>query len=101
MIEEQTPLACIHCAQEICQDRFGVWYHPGTGATTCAPQEEPPVLRERPSSYLWSQPVEEDADYYDEPLRRWWSRELHLPRWGYMLGAVLFLVAGIFVGRTT
>jgi hypothetical protein len=99
MVEETTTLACVHCGQQIRQDRFGVWYHPGTGATTCAPAEDAPAPRDRPSTYLWSQPVEEDD--FDEPFSHWWSRELRLPRWGYMVAAVLFLVAGIFVGKTT
>ena len=34
MVEETTTLACVHCGQQIRQDRFGVWYHPGTGATS-------------------------------------------------------------------
>jgi hypothetical protein len=99
MIDEQSTLACVHCGEQIAQDRFGVWYHPGTGATTCAPVDEP-APTEPPSPSPWASVVEAGDDE-EEPFLRWWSRELRLPRWGYMVAAVLFLVAGIFVGKTT
>jgi hypothetical protein len=89
---------CANCARPIALDQWGDWYHVANGAAACTNgSSSTPV--DAPSPQLWVEPAAPAPER--GALRRWWTRAAAVPRWATVLAALLFLVVGVAVGRTT
>jgi hypothetical protein len=86
---------CVHCGRAIHRNNDGDWYHLADGRMRCVVEHSPAS----PRSLWW-----DDQPRAPKPPRTgmvgWWSRVLDLPRWGFVLLALLFLAAGVFLGKS-
>jgi hypothetical protein len=82
---------CVHCGRVIHRNPDGDWYHLADGLMRCVAEQSPAA----PRSLWWN-----DQPKANDETVGWWSRVLDLPRWGFLLLALVFLAAGVFLGMS-